>query len=98
MQAAAPALVAVGFLMMTQVKHIDWDKYEIAIPAFLTIAVMPFTYSITNGIGAGFIAFVAHQDGPRQGAARSTGCCGAPRRCSSVYFAIDPIQQLLGMK
>lgn len=52
MQAAAPALVAVGFLMMTQVKNIDWDKYEIAIPAFLTIAVMPFTYSITNGIGA----------------------------------------------
>ena len=58
MQAAAPALVAVGFLMMTQVKHIDWDKYEIAIPAFLTIAVMPFTYSITNGIGAGFLAYV----------------------------------------
>ena len=44
--------------MMTQVKHIDWDKYEIAIPAFLTIAVMPFTYSITNGIGAGFLAYV----------------------------------------
>lgn len=54
-QAAAPALIAVGFLLMAQVRHIDWERYEIAIPAFLTIAVMPFTYSITNGIGAGFL-------------------------------------------
>ena len=48
----------VGFLMMTQVKNIDWDDIEIAIPAFLTIVLMPFTYSITNGIGAGFISYV----------------------------------------
>ncbi|MFD7945262.1 NCS2 family permease, partial [Streptomyces sp. NPDC059744] len=57
-QAAAPALIAVGFLLMAQVRHIDWERYEVAIPAFLTIAVMPFTYSITNGIGAGFLAYV----------------------------------------
>lgn len=57
-EAAVPALVLVGFLMMTQVAEIDWRDDEIAIPAFLTIALMPFTYSITAGIGAGFIAFV----------------------------------------
>ena len=44
--------------MMQQVKDIDWDDIEIAIPAFLTIVLMPFTYSITVGIGAGFVAYV----------------------------------------
>ncbi|MEV7404294.1 NCS2 family permease [Streptomyces sp. NPDC091267] len=97
MQAAAPALIAVGFLMMTQVKHIDWDRFELAIPAFLTIAVMPFTYSITNGIGAGFIAYVVIK-----------ACLGKAREVHwllwgtsvlfAVYFAIDPIEQLLGVK
>lgn len=57
-EAAVPALVLVGFLMMQQVSGIDWKDEEIAIPAFLTIALMPFTYSITAGIGAGFITFV----------------------------------------
>ncbi len=57
-QAAVPALVLVGFLMMQQVKGIDWDDLEIAIPAFLTIVLMPFTYSITVGIGAGFVTYV----------------------------------------
>ena len=57
-EAAVPALVLVGFLMMQQVKGIDWDDLEIAIPAFLTIVLMPFTYSISVGIGAGFISYV----------------------------------------
>ncbi|NUO61415.1 MAG: NCS2 family permease [Hamadaea sp.] len=57
-EAAATALVIVGFLMMTGVRQIDWTDYEIAIPAFLTIILMPFTYSITNGIGGGVISFV----------------------------------------
>jgi AGZA family xanthine/uracil permease-like MFS transporter len=57
-EAAVPALVLVGFLMMQQVKAIDWDDLEIALPAFLTIVLMPFTYSITVGIGAGFLAYV----------------------------------------
>jgi len=57
-EAATPALVLVGFLMMTQVRNIDWDDIEIALPAFLTIVLMPFTYSITVGIGAGFIVYV----------------------------------------
>jgi adenine/guanine/hypoxanthine permease len=58
LEAAAPALVLVGFLMITHVREIDWDDLEVAIPAFLTIVLMPFTYSITNGIGAGFVAYV----------------------------------------
>ena len=57
-EAATPALVIVGFLMMQQVKGISWDDLEIAIPAFLTIVLMPFTYSITAGIGAGFVTYV----------------------------------------
>lgn len=57
-EAAAPALVFVGFLMMSQVVHVDWGDPEEGIPAFLTMALMPFTYSITVGIGAGFITFV----------------------------------------
>ena len=57
-EAASTALVVVGFLMMTAVRQIDWTDYEIAVPAFLTITLMPFTYSISNGIGAGVITYV----------------------------------------
>ncbi|MFD5795364.1 NCS2 family permease [Streptomyces diastatochromogenes] len=58
-QAATPALIAVGFLILSNsVKEIDWADYTIAIPAFVTMLMMPFTYSITNGIGMGFISFV----------------------------------------
>ncbi|MFE5032319.1 NCS2 family permease [Streptomyces sp. NPDC056683] len=58
-QAATPALFAVGFLILAgSVKEIDWADYTLAIPAFVTMVMMPFTYSITNGIGMGFITFV----------------------------------------
>jgi AGZA family xanthine/uracil permease-like MFS transporter len=57
-EAATPALVVVGFLMVMQVSGIDWKNYEVAIPAFLIMILMPFTYSITAGMGAGFIAYV----------------------------------------
>ncbi|MFY1677542.1 MULTISPECIES: NCS2 family permease [unclassified Streptomyces] len=58
-QAATPALVAVGFLILSHaIKEIDWVDYTLAIPAFVTMLIMPFTYSITNGIGMGFITFV----------------------------------------
>ncbi len=56
-EAATTALVVVGFLMMLGVRTIDWTDYEIAIPAFLTIVLMPFTYSISNGIGAGLVTY-----------------------------------------
>ncbi len=56
--ATCGALVVVGFLMMTDVGAISWKEPELAFPAFLVIVGIPFTYSITNGIGLGFIAYV----------------------------------------
>ena len=58
-EATAPALVVVGSFLMANVADIDWVDPGIALPALLTIVVMPFTYSITNGIGAGVVAYVA---------------------------------------
>ncbi|MDI9475324.1 MAG: NCS2 family permease [Natronincolaceae bacterium] len=55
--ATAPALIIVGVLMMGAVKQINFDDFTEALPAFLTIAVMPFTYSIANGIAAGLIFY-----------------------------------------
>jgi AGZA family xanthine/uracil permease-like MFS transporter len=95
--AATPALVAVGFLLMTQVRAIDWDDYTIAIPAFLTIILMPFTYSITDGIGAGFITFVLLR-----------AVTGRAREIKPLlwivaaffvaYFMLSPIEQWLNVK
>ncbi len=56
--ATAPALIIVGVFMLGGVKAIDWKDMEIAIPAFIALAAMPFTYSISNGIGLSFIAYV----------------------------------------
>ncbi|MEU3316633.1 NCS2 family permease [Streptomyces sp. NPDC048387] len=57
-QAATPALVAVGFLILAgSVRDIDWSDFTIAVPAFIAMVMMPFTYSITNGIGMGFVSF-----------------------------------------
>jgi len=53
----SPALIVVGFLMMTVMSKIDFKDFEIGIPAFLTIIIMPFTYSISYGIGFGFISY-----------------------------------------
>jgi AGZA family xanthine/uracil permease-like MFS transporter len=57
-EATAPILVIVGYLMMQSVGEISWRDPAIGIPALLTIVLMPFTYSITNGVGAGFLAYV----------------------------------------
>ena len=56
--ATCGALTVVGFLMMTSIADIDWRRIEHAFPAFITIIAIPFTYSITNGIGLGFISYV----------------------------------------
>jgi AGZA family xanthine/uracil permease-like MFS transporter len=57
--AAAPALVIVGAMMMKQAGDINWDDKEMAIPAFITMVLMPFTYSIADGIAWGLISYVA---------------------------------------
>jgi AGZA family xanthine/uracil permease-like MFS transporter len=56
-QATAPALIVVGYLMCVVIKEIPFADLEEGFPALLTLTAMPFTYSITNGIGAGFIAY-----------------------------------------
>ncbi len=94
-EAAVPALVLVGFLMMQQVKNIDWDDIEIALPAFLTIALMPFTYSISAGIGAGFIAYVLVKT-VRGKTSQVHPLMWVVAVLFVVYFAIDPVRQLLG--
>jgi AGZA family xanthine/uracil permease-like MFS transporter len=93
-EAAAPALVIVGALMITQIRYLVWDDMVLVIPAFLTIALMPFTYSITNGIGAGVVSYVL-----------LSAVTGRARRIHPlmwviaalfvVYFALEPLQQLL---
>lgn len=55
--ALAPALIIIGVLMMQNVSRIDWDDLTEAIPAFLTMLVMPFAFSITDGIAFGLIAY-----------------------------------------
>ncbi len=57
-EATAPALIIVGVLMMLPVKEIDWSDFSDAFPAFITIAMMPFAFSISDGISAGFISYV----------------------------------------
>jgi AGZA family xanthine/uracil permease-like MFS transporter len=93
-EAASPALVIVGFLLITQVKNIDFDDYAIAIPAFLTIVLMPFTYSITNGIGAGFVSYALLK--ATQGKAREVHpLLWLVAALFLVYFGINPIQDAL---
>ncbi|WP_303324605.1 NCS2 family permease [Actinomyces radicidentis] len=95
-EAATPALVIVGFLMMTQVTDIDWKRPEIALPAFVTIIMMPFSYSITNGIGAGFIAYtvvqLARGEGRRIHPLMWVACA-----LFVVYFTLTPIKAILGV-
>lgn len=56
-QVTAPALIIVGVLMSSALKAIEWDRFEIAVPAFLTIIAMPLTYSIATGIAMGFVFY-----------------------------------------
>jgi len=56
-EVGSAALVVVGAMMMGQIREIKFDKFAVALPAFLTIVTMPLTYSIANGIGVGFISW-----------------------------------------
>ena len=93
-QATAPALVLVGFYMMTVARDIPWDDYEDAVPAFVTILVMPFTWSITNGIGAGFVTFSAIKllGGS---AARVHWMVYAASAAFVVYFSLPLLERVL---
>lgn len=95
-EAATPALVIVGFLMMMQVTEIDWKSPDLAIPAFVTIIMMPFSYSITNGIGAGFITYVVVQ--VARGRAKTVHpLMWLTAALFVVYFTLTPIKAILGI-
>lgn len=94
-EAAAPALVIVGALMMRQITQIDFTEFRVALPAFLMIIVMPFTYSIANGIGAGFVSYVV--------LAAATGRVRSVHPLMWVvavafagYFAVGPLRGVFG--
>lgn len=95
-EAATPALIIVGFLMMQQVKVIEWDDLEIAIPAFLTIVLMPFTYSITVGIGAGFIVYTLIKVVLGKTSQIHPLLWGVST-LFVIYFAIDPLRDAVGI-
>ena len=109
-EAATPALVIVGFLMMQQVAEIDWHNLAFAVPAFLTIVFMPFAYSITVGIGAGFIAYAilatvapTKKRDVAAGAGPDDGRTVHPLMwlCAVlfvIYFAMGPIEAALGLR
>jgi AGZA family xanthine/uracil permease-like MFS transporter len=93
-QATAPALVLVGFYMMTVARDIPWDDYEEAVPAFVTMLVMPFTWSITNGIGAGFVTFSAIKLLSGRGA-RVHWMVYVASAAFVVYFALPLLERAL---
>lgn len=95
-EVAAAALVVVGAMMTSHLRHIDLSEFSVALPVVLTVAVMPFSYSIANGIGVGFIAWVVLRS-----------AAGKAREISPllwivaagffVYFARTWIQSLIGL-
>jgi AGZA family xanthine/uracil permease-like MFS transporter len=95
-EAATPALVIVGALLIMQIKDLDLTDFGLVVPAFLTIVLMPFTYSITNGIGAGFVSYVVLQ--AARGKARDVHpLLWVIAVLFVVYFALDPLKDLFGI-
>lgn len=96
-QAATPALVVVGFMIMAaNVKEIDWSDSTVAVPAFLTMIAMPFTYSITNGIGLGVLSYLLLRLATRR-VRDIPWLLAAVGLCFLVYFLLHPIEQALGV-
>ncbi len=94
-EVAAAALVVVGAMMMTQIKSIDLADFGVALPVFLTVTVMPLSYSIANGIGAGFVSWVLVR--ALSGKAREIHwLLWVVAAGFVIYFARGPIEALLG--
>ncbi|ARZ67123.1 NCS2 family permease [Streptomyces sp. HU2014] len=95
-EVAAAALVVIGAMMMSNARHIDWGDRAVAVPVFLTVVLMPFTYAITPGVGAGVIAFTAIK--AAQGKWREPGVfMWLLTAVFAVYFALHPIENWLGV-
>lgn len=95
LEVGAAALVVVGTMMMSQVADIEWSDFAVALPAFLTIAAMPLTYSIANGIGVGFIAWVLINAAAGR-AKRIHWLLWIVAAGFALFFARGPIAALLG--
>jgi AGZA family xanthine/uracil permease-like MFS transporter len=94
-EVAAAALVIVGALMMSQIKYIDFSEFSVLLPVFLAITVMPLTYSIANGIGAGFISWVVVRS--LSGKAKEISpLLWIVAAGFFIYFARGPVEAMLG--
>ncbi|MFJ8023789.1 NCS2 family permease [Streptomyces sp. NPDC096311] len=95
-EVAAAALVVIGAMMMMNARHVDWADRATAIPVFLTVVVMPFTYSITAGVAAGVLSYVAIKIA--QGKAREIGAfMWGLAAVFLVFFALNPIESWMGV-
>ncbi|MFF2131868.1 NCS2 family permease [Streptomyces olivochromogenes] len=96
-EVAAAALVVIGAMMMMNARHVDWADRATAIPVFLTVVVMPFTYSITAGVAAGVLSYVAIKIA--QGKAREIGAfMWGLAAIFLVFFALNPIESWMGVR
>ena len=95
-EVAAAALVIVGSMMVSHLRHIDISEFSVALPVVLTVAVMPFSYSIANGIGVGFIAWVVLRSAT--GKAREISpLLWVVAAGFLLYFARGWVESLIGM-
>ncbi len=94
-EVAAAALVVVGAMMASHLRHIDLSDFSVALPVVLTVAVMPFSYSIANGIGVGFISWVVLRTAA--GKAREISpLLWVVAAGFTVYFARAPLESVIG--
>ena len=93
---AAAALIIVGAMMMAQIRYIDFSDFRVLLPVFLTVSVMPLTYSIANGIGAGFVSWVLIHafSGKAKTISPLLWVVGAG---FLIFFARGPIEALFGV-
>ncbi|WP_326810408.1 NCS2 family permease [Streptomyces scopuliridis] len=95
-EVAAAALVVIGAMMTQNARHVDWGDRAVAVPVFLTVVLMPFTYSITAGVAAGVISYVAIRIA--QGRAREIGAfMWGLTVIFVVFYALHPIESWLGV-
>uniref|UniRef100_A0AAU3GPS6 NCS2 family permease n=1 Tax=Streptomyces sp. NBC_01401 TaxID=2903854 RepID=A0AAU3GPS6_9ACTN len=95
-EVASAALVVIGAMMMQNARHVDWGDRSVAVPVFLTVVLMPFTYTITTGVAAGVISYAAIK--LAQGRAREVGVfMWVLTLVFVVYFALHPIESWLGV-
>ncbi|MEU3026674.1 NCS2 family permease [Streptomyces incarnatus] len=95
-EVASAALVVIGAMMLMNARHVDWGDRATAIPVFLTVVLMPFTYTITTGVAAGVVSYTAIK--VAQGRAREIGAfMWGLTVIFLVYFALHPVESWLGV-